>query len=686
MAGTVVLLAVLVLHALALAARAGTEGVLPSSPSELESLIVTEFPGSSACVLLLHTRGQSGCYGTAEKVPLRYYVDASGDGSDGSAVLVIEEAELPKFLEEYYHDENSALSGTVRGGLVVRGKRPAAFSPASTFPHSNFAPYADRRYEWNPPGLDALRTTRALPPLYVLTEGESEAFRDRAEWNKDMRYKYPQYVADLSTEMLAAKDANSFECLDRGNCLPIGGYSVAATLPPDPAPSADQPKDCVLVLAQIGDSNIFHGLNKGSESSLSGMIAAAAAFEALAIALTGQEGLKRRLAFGFVGSEGYGLAGSRRMMHSLRNESYALGDCSLSDITDIVEVGSVGLAKSSRDYFAHQTASRARQSEGSLFDFFVAAASDAGVSVAKPVGTPGIPPSSLMSFQNVSFPNGKIGSIPGLVLTDYSERMRNKYLSSYMDDGKNTNVSSVLSAAELLARALYKIAHNSTDAKMALDSTLLNATVSGLSACLLTPKPGMQCHLVQEVADSYLTSASLYPGVMAADYVNKQSPNDKTDFVRFLWSFLATRSEGLRAIDQVDALPQCDFPSGKLKCPSPQTQHCARWRSRSKGPNGRCVRSSVQYIPAWSHLLTYTYSTKMGLWRWGINATAGQDLKDEIWTESFWPMDTPSARVYLTEGYTYELVLFLFGAVLTVGWFWAMKCANLRIAKQMKQW
>ena len=98
------------------------------------------------------------------------------------------------------------------------------------------------------------------------------------------------------------------------------------------------------------------------------------------------------------------------------------------------------------------------------------------------------------------------------------------------------------------------------------------------------------------------------------------------------------------------------------------------------------IRSSVQYIPAWSHLLTYTYSTKMGLWRWGINATLEEDLKDEIWTESFWPMDTPSARVYLTEGYTYELVLFLFGAVLTVGWFWAMKCANLRIAKQMKQW
>ena len=675
-----------------LAAASSAEG-LPSSPNALEKLIVTEFPGASACILLLHIKGQSGCRGTAEKVPLMYYSDRvrQNGGTGGDVVLVVEEENLPEFLANLASN-GSSLARSVKGGLIVRGKggkgRPSSFSPADVFPHKNFAPYTDGGYEWNPSGLGLLRTGRAWPPLYVLTEEESEAFREMAEWNRAKGYRYPQYVADLTTEMLAADQANTFECLDKSTCLPIGGYSVASSLPPPTPASASGAAavddECVLVLAQVGDSNVFHGLNKGAESSISGMVAAAAAYEAVARSFK-DRGVapSRRLAFALVGSEGYGLSGSRRLVHDLGNASHAIAGCHLSQVSFVVEVGPVGLAApykgGAREYYLHWTPG-AREANQSIYSAFEEAADDSeGRAVLRtPVGTPGIPPSSLMSFSNHS-------NIRGLVLADFERRVKNPYLSSYMDDGENYDVSSVYIAAELVAGALVNVAFGGDDAGQRIDRELLNSTVVGLSDCLLTSKPGMQCDLVQRVADSYLTRASLYPGIVSYEAADDQSPNDKTDLVRFLWGYLATRAAGLADLSDVGGAPPCDYPSGKLKCPL-AGQVCARWRSQesgSKSKNGRCVAANVQYAPAWSHHLTYTVG-KDGYGKWGVNGTAGAIL-DEIWTESYWPPYTPTALVYMTEGFAYELGLFLAGSALTVCWFYAMGRASRHIAKELKQ-
>ncbi|QDZ22350.1 nicastrin [Chloropicon primus] len=683
-------LLLLVLCVLALAADPGfglrqSESGLPTSPNDLQNRIVTEFTTASACVLLLHTKGQSGCYGRTSKAPLRYYADYAG--KEEPVVLVVEEEEVPHFLENLV-EEGSPLAKGVRGALIIRRGdglgRPSSFSPEERFPDGNFAPYDDKTYAWNPNGLDLLRTGKAMPPLYALSVEESEAFREMVDWNKNEGYSYPQYVADLTTEMLAAEEANSFECLDKSTCLPIGGYTVASTLPPSAAASSPG-QDCVLVLAQVGNSNIFHGLNKGAEASISGLVAAAAAYEAVARAVKSSgEAPKRRLAFGLIGSEGYGLAGSRRLAHNLKNESYSLGGCSRKDISYIVEVGPVGLAAakdSSKEYYLHMTP-EAEQDNATVFDIFKTAAAgvEGAVDVEKPTGTPGIPPSSLMSFQN---PNSDGKSIPGLVLTDYDQRISNRYLSSYMDDATNVDISSVYSASNLLSRALYMLASDSSADSIKIDGDLLNSTVHAMSDCLLTSKPGLQCPLVQQIADSSLTQASFYPGVVSYQVQNDQSPNDKTDLMRFLWGFLATRSEGLEDVKKIAGAPHCDFPSGKRKCESEQ-EVCVRWKSAEKGANGRCVAASVQYIPAWSHHLAYKVN-KDGYGKWGVDGTV-DTVSDEIWTESYWPPDSPSALVYLSEGFLYECVMFFVGLGLTLSWFWAMKKANTKIDKEMKQW
>jgi len=699
---SVVFLLVLLFSSARVNAETEENGKLPKSPEQLAEWIVTDFPQASACVLLLHSKGQSGCFGEISKVPLRYFSSASADEDESKpSVVIVRENEVAAFFEKLADESETSFVKGLKGALIVRsgdgssddeGRAPPHFSPAARFPHANFAPYANKKYAWNPMGLDLIKTDRALPPMYVLGEKESEDFRKVGQWNERKGYKYPQYVADLNTQMLASKDKNSFECLDKSNCLPLGGYSVLSTLPSTQTQSqyaaekkGDSPKECVLVLAQTGNSNVFHGLNKGAESSLSGLIASAAAYEVIAkaFAASSASAPKRNLLFGFVGNEGYGLAGSRRMVHALNSNANAVGKCSWDDVSYVVEVGSVGLAREAKDFFLHMT-SDSQPSNASVFDFFQTAAknSEGGIAVHEPSGTPGIPPSSLMSFQDVVLDGDQEvkKSIPGSVFTDFNQTLRNKYLSSYMDDGKNVNMPSILAASELIARALYMVAHNSSAEPLDIDRKSLNATVYGLAECLFTSDPGMQCSLVQQVTDSYLSDVSLYPGVMPFPIKNEQNPNDKTDFVRFVWNFLATRSEGLPKLDELaDAVP-CNYPSGKLKCPG-KNEVCARWRSKEKGSNGRCVNATVEYVPAWSQLLTYDIQSG----KWNVNGTA-DTIEDEIWTESYWPVYTPSASVYLTEGYAYEMVLFFAGLGSTLVWFGLMRRANSHIAKQMKQW
>jgi nicastrin len=539
-----------------------------------------------------------------------------------------------------------------------------------------------------------------------------------------MGYKYPQYVAKLNTEMWAEEYPNSFDCLSHRKCLPVGGYSVVSTLPSSEAAGAKVPEECVLVLASLGNSNIFHNWDEGAEASISGVIAGLAAYEAVSLSIArataagGSKGrvVKRRLAFGFMNSEGYGLAGSRRMAFDLRNQTRAISGCYLKDISYIVEIGSVGLAttraktrsvaaagsQQQAEYFLHMTPD-SKRSNASVFDVFQAAAKDVAkqeVSVAMPSeSNPGIPPSSLMSFQNIettssSSSSSTLRSIPGAVLTDFNEQIANQYLSSFFDDGENVDTDSVYAAAELISRALHTIAFDNNDDgddDSFLDKELLNSTVYGLSECLLTPKPGMQCPLVQQVADTSAGSVNLYPGVRFWPLANDQDPNDKSDLSRFIWSFLATRSEGAKLgphfDERMNQSPACDFPGGKLKCQD-KNQLCARWRPKegkdkdktNHNHNGRCVNATIQYVPGWSGLLSFSVKSN----KWSINGTK-DTVMDEIWTESFWSNSVPSASVYLTEGYTYELVLFVVGLGLTVAWFFGMKKIKLYTEKELKQ-
>ena len=667
------------------------QGSLPQSPKELQERITTVFSRSAPCVRLLHSRGASGCSGKADRLPIRRYV-ADGDGtpSDESIVLLVEEAQIAEVLDELAGSGAGGKHlrgiGAVGGVLVATGgdashDRPSSFSPVGVFPDKSLAPYNDVDYAWNPHGLDIITGANRteFPPMFLLTADESKKARAMADWNADQGTgRFPMYVANLDTTMNAARDRNSFECLQSKTCLPIGGFSVLAGLPSQPT-QASPPDGCILVVAQIDSSNLFHDVNKGAERSLSSLIAGMAAFEAVAKGLRASgAAAKRRIAFAMLTSEGWGLAGSRRLVHELEKGGSIPGEgaggegCRLEDLRYVLEIGQVGKSKAST-YYAHTTG-ESDPMQATVWDAIQKAAQSLNsVTVERAKGTPGIPPSSLMSFQQREAP------VEGMVIADFEREYANAYAASYLDNGANIDLSSVVRASELVAKTVYTLA--TSDAMAGMNASDVNATVFGLSACLLSADPGMQCPMVQQGLDSTLGDVSLYSSVLAFGQKNPnknlQATSGKSDVELFVWNFLATRSDGLADLAELDGAAGCDFPTGKLKCARAGSV-CARWRAHShKGPNGRCVNASSVYMPAWSHFLAFTNGS------WGVLPGADAS-KDAIWTESFWNYGYPYAYAYLTMSSLYDSMLFCTSAFLLALWWLTLRAINLSLNRKLK--
>lgn len=83
----------------------------------------------------------------------------------------------------------------------------------------------------------------------------------RADCVQDPRQQ--QYHARLKLTMTAGTSANSGDCIQAGNCKPVGGYSVWSALPALP-PQAATPggspdgKPIILIVAQMDSIAMFH--------------------------------------------------------------------------------------------------------------------------------------------------------------------------------------------------------------------------------------------------------------------------------------------------------------------------------------------------------------------------------------------------------------------------------------------
>ena len=69
----------------------------------------------------------------------------------------------------------------------------------------------------------------------------------------------PLHEAELDATMFAS--GNASECITQGSCLPLGGHSVWAALPPLPVTGSDN-KPVVLVAAGMDSTAFFHARAK----------------------------------------------------------------------------------------------------------------------------------------------------------------------------------------------------------------------------------------------------------------------------------------------------------------------------------------------------------------------------------------------------------------------------------------
>ena len=69
----------------------------------------------------------------------------------------------------------------------------------------------------------------------------------------------PLHEAELDATMFAAGNASA--CITQGSCLPLGGHSVWAALPPMPVSGGDS-KPIVIVTAGIDSTAFFHDRTK----------------------------------------------------------------------------------------------------------------------------------------------------------------------------------------------------------------------------------------------------------------------------------------------------------------------------------------------------------------------------------------------------------------------------------------
>lgn len=152
------------------------------------------------------------------------------------------------------------------------------------------------------------RPPRGMPALLPTPQG----------WDDATALNY----ARMSLHMEAS--GNSTGCITGQTCLPLGGHSVLATLPPlPPPPATGDGLPAVWVLAQFDSAALFHDATVGADAPVSGLIAMLAAAQLLgsanaSAALAGAGGrYRRRLVFAAMAGEPWGLMGSKRLLWEL---------------------------------------------------------------------------------------------------------------------------------------------------------------------------------------------------------------------------------------------------------------------------------------------------------------------------------------------------------------------------------
>uniref|UniRef100_A0A6B2KZU5 Nicastrin n=1 Tax=Arcella intermedia TaxID=1963864 RepID=A0A6B2KZU5_9EUKA len=344
---------------------------------------------------------------------------------------------------------------TVEGLILLDEHSPkiplSPFSPV--FPEKDESGFA-----WNPSANSLYY--KALPfPLWLFGPSEAPSIREHAIANKG-RLNYPYNAAQITNYMFPDTKENSFICLSRGTCDPVGGHSLWTSIG-----QMDVNKEIVVSMCAMDTKSLFQHKTIGANSAMSATVANIVAMETL-LKNTNVSNWKKQVVFAWFDAESFGNLGSRKFLSDINNYNQCLRkkqsncgtgksymDIDLDNITSVIELKQVGAVTGSGFYVHTQNHKVDGKTAKTFFD--VGAFSNIKVERAAPE-TPGVPPSSFKSFLDIKPSFSDIG----VVITDHAGPYENKFFESIFDDERNVNASRVCQAATLLARGLYALGND----------------------------------------------------------------------------------------------------------------------------------------------------------------------------------------------------------------------------------
>lgn len=426
--------------------------------------------GGDPCVLLLDKDGQYGCKTLRDGVIAPLHPLETDQGLEmfissppsDPVILVMPTAQLavPQSIDRLH------ATGKVKGAILleVEDRPKSPFSPAYNMPDEE---QVTSGFTWNPNGTGLLM--KRIPfPLWRMQEVESSTIFMKAMYNRQAGMSYPVYGAEIISFMHPEDVENSFTCLKRGTCLPLGGYSTWTSIAP-----IDPNKEIVLIIASMDTKNLFQRKSIGANSDMSGTAALLAALDAIMRSGSNVSTWVRQPVFFWFDGESYGNLGTKKFLDDLLHRpcdvqgnspfttcaqggSAEYKKINIDKIVSIIELKQVGSPIAS-GLFIHQqhhnmttyTASISLKVGETMKPIPVnSAASD----------TPSVPPSCTLSLikLNESFAEKSV------VIADHSREYVNKYYDSVFDDAANIASTLVCDASTLLYRIIYAIGNNVT--------------------------------------------------------------------------------------------------------------------------------------------------------------------------------------------------------------------------------
>ncbi|CAN6246191.1 unnamed protein product [Urochloa humidicola] len=649
-------------------AASGDGATLESVPDLVNAMYlnIESFP----CVRLLNLSGEIGCSNPgSEKIiaPIVRFRKSSDQLVQPSTVLLPLDQMSDFFLRVSNDPE---LLQKVSGVLIESSdvnNNLQGLSPDRKFPHDAFAPYSNHSHDWNPAG-SGIMWNRYDFPVFLLSEESTQTLRKVSEKNEKTGNGYKANVAefDLVMQTTKAQTHDSVSCLKEHSCLPLGGHSVWASLPPIKNGSTERQKPIILVVTSQDSASFFRDRSIGSDSPISGLIALLTAVDALSH-IHDLSNLKKQLVFAVFNGEAWGYLGSRKFLQQLDEGADSVNGINRLMIDQVLEIGSVGKAVTGEypSFYAHAAGNSSASKK--ILDALQSASKSLGsdnVKVTQAASSnPGVPPSSLMSFIRKNM------STSGVVLEDFDSHFSNRFYHSHLDNPANINSSSIAAAAALAARSLYILASaDSVVDLMTLNTIKVNVSlVKELIGCLLTCNPGLSCGLVKSlISPSSSSCPSHYVGVFLDDPSGTQFPSYADDTSRFVWNFLADRTS--------------TSAGNKSSC----TGKCGDDDEVCIGAEleggGRCVVSTTRYVPAYSTRVKFEDNA------WHVlpaNSSDPMGAVDPVWTESFW--NTIGLRAYAVQDSTYDWLILLGGLSITAASYCAVHVGRAYISKVVKR-